>query len=114
VTRIVDDRNIGIAGSFLEFANRALEIQIADVFLQRHRVKSGSLEQLGDGIRIFRGVWQLRNILLGRIADHQCDALVGGRLAMRRQQSKPAMKNRRRPANGLMALFPRTIPVNFA
>jgi hypothetical protein len=34
MTRVVNDRDIGIAGSFLEFANRALEIQIADA-LQR-------------------------------------------------------------------------------
>jgi hypothetical protein len=35
MTRVVNDRDIGIAGSFLEFANRALEIHIADALLQR-------------------------------------------------------------------------------
>ncbi len=50
------DRDIGVDRRILELADRALEIQIADIVLRHDDVETGVPEHLGHGRRVPFGI----------------------------------------------------------
>jgi len=88
VTRIIDHRDIGIAGNLGEFADRAAQVGNAEVTPAVDRVEAGLLEQCGHGVGVARRVGEPRHLLISGHADHQRDALVRQRLSSRKAEQK--------------------------
>ena len=76
VAGVINHRNISLIRLVLEFSDRPLELEIADIDQHVDGIEAGVPEHPGDRVGVAGRVGQLRNTLIGRIADHQRHALV--------------------------------------
>ena len=83
---VVNDGDIGIAGAVGEITQRAAGLGRAQIMPGIHHVEAGPFQGRRDGGAVVHGVGELRHVLIGGIADHQRDALLGkGRLTQQEQ-----------------------------
>ena len=82
VAGIVDDGDIGGGRLVVEIAQRTAHVERADVAAQLDRIEARLLEHVGDRGRIVRRVRQLRDVLIGRVADHQRDPFCSKRIGV--------------------------------
>ena len=85
----VDDSDVGIGRGIFELPDSALEIQIADVVKRGDHVVAGLLKHLRHGLSVPRRIGQRRSVLVDRIADDQCNALVSLRRDRAEQHNQP-------------------------
>jgi len=96
VTGIVHHGDVRIAGGLGEVADRALEVDDAEILLGGHDVEPGLLEHLGDRGRVIHRIVEPDGVLIAGIADHQRDtAFRVGRVAGQHRQEEPASCNQR-------------------
>ena len=77
VSRIEEDSDVGVFEQLREAADARIEIPLIDVDAE-HDVEPGALERRRYVVGIVDGVGERGDLLVGRVADHQRHALLGG------------------------------------
>ena len=65
-----------LIGLVLEFADRALEFEVADIDQHLDGIEAGIAKHPGDRVGVAGGIRQLRHSLIGRIANQKRHELV--------------------------------------
>src|SRR5262249_38898452 len=87
VSGIVDDRDIGVARHVRELANGATDHRDSKIRAAVDHVKAGIAQQFRDGGGVIDRIGHTWDVLIGRIADHERNALVRKRaVALRDEQ----------------------------
>ena len=77
MSSVVDNCNIRVGRQIRKLADRTPQVSNAQIERQSHGVEMRGLEQAGDGNGVVRRIGQAGRVAIGRIADHQRDALIG-------------------------------------
>ena len=79
MTGVEHQRHVGASDLVGKIPDHVPHLGVADVFLGIDDVEVGLLQHVGHRGCVFRRIWQLVDMLIRRIADHQRDAFVGRR-----------------------------------
>jgi hypothetical protein len=79
VASVIEQRDIGADHGIAEFLQRAVEGGFVEIDLRAvaDELKADPLERVRHQLRIVLRIIQSRDVLVGRIADHQRHALLG-------------------------------------
>ncbi len=86
VAGIVDDCDVGIFCSPGEFSDRAPHRRVAEIEFVFDDLESGLFEHRRHRRRIPGGIGERLDVLVGGVANNQCNAALGGRKSSRQHQ----------------------------
>ena len=100
VAGVIDDGDVGIAGTVGEIAQRAAGFGRGQIAAGIDDVEAGLLQRRGDLGAVVNRVGKLRDVPVGGIAEHQRDALLG----KRRLAHQPAAPRRQAPIDAILEI----------